>query len=284
MRKTIRRLSFLTAGAACLPLVPLLSPERVFAQAPAAAVLSFEVATIKPGRTDDANSNVNFGTDRVTTQNVRLIFLLKEAYGLNKGSDDQIVGAPEWVREMPFDINAKMDGPTAASLDKMSGEERERAIDAMLRALLQERFQLKIHTEDQPRSVLALVPVKGGLKLIPFPSCPDQAADHPCEPTGWQGLHNDGQGHVEGRGATAAMLTSALSTQRDIGGRMVIDGTGVTGKFSFDLHYTPDGSAAENAGPSLFSALQEQLGLKLETKKVPVKVLVIDQVEHPSAN
>lgn len=281
MPKTKEHLSFIASAAICLT---VFSPRHLSSQVPAAPILRFEVATIKPSRSDNTNSNLNFRRDGITTDNISLLFLLKRAYGLNAGSDDQIVGAPAWIRDTAFDINAKEDDATIAALQKMSNDERESAMDSMLRTLLEERFKLKVHTDYQPRTVAALVLAKGGSKLIPSTTCDSPGSSQPCQTSDWQGLHNDGHGHIEGKDTTIATLADVLARQPDIGGRMVVDKTGLADKYSFDLHYVPGNTPAEDTGPSLFSALQEQLGLKLQAEKLPIKVLVIDQVEHPSPN
>ncbi len=262
----------------------LLFPSYDSAQTPATSPFAFELAAIRPSRPANPNSNFNLNGGRVSTENIPLLYLLKLAFGLNIGSDDQVVGAPAWVRTTGFDITTKIDDATAKTLQAMSPEEQEGAIDAMVRKLLEDRFHLKAHTELQPRTVDALVLAKGGSRLQLSIVCDAASADHPCPPPDGPSLHNDGHGHVEGKGATTAMLANILATQPDIGGRMVVDNTGLAGKYNFDLHYTPDSAAGENSGPSLFSALGEQLGLKLETKRLPIKVLIIDQVNQPTPN
>ena len=259
-----------------------LCSSKVRGQAIDAVPLRFELATIRPARPDDRNSNLNFNQGHVTVENITLFSLLKNAYGLNTGSDDQIVGAPGWVKTTAYDIRTTEDEATAKRIASMTPDDQERAIDGMLRNLIEERFDLKAHLEDQPRSVAALVQTKSGSKLTLFHDCsvPSGAS---CQPSDWQGLHNS-NGHIEGKGATTTMLANVLAMQPDVGGRMVVDSTDLRGKFNFDLRYTPDGVQADNRGPSLFSALQEQLGLKLVSKRLPVKILVIEQVSPPSPN
>jgi uncharacterized protein (TIGR03435 family) len=254
---------------------------NIRAQARDVAPLRFELAIVKPARSDARSSNLNFNHGNVTIENFTMFSILKVAYALNTGSDDQIVGAPAWVKTIAYDIMAKPDEATARQIASMTPDDQERAIVGMLRTLMQERFSLKAHFEDQPRTVAALVRTKNGSKLAPFRECTD-SEDAPCQHRDWQGLHNS-DGHIEGRGSTMATLANVLSMQPDVGGRLVVDATDLPGKFNFDLRYTPDGSQAA-PGPSLFSALQEQLGLKLETKRLPIKVLVIDRVSTPSPN
>ncbi len=187
------------------------------------------------------------------------------------------------MRTARFDIDTREDDATAKTIAQMPADLQEQAIHGMVRNLLEDRFHLKSHIESQTRTVAALVVAKGGSRLKPFPDCDRTPTEAACQPSEWRGLHN-GDGDIKGRGATTAMLANVLATHSDIGGRLVIDDTGLTGKYSFDLRYTPESVAGQTSGPSLFSALQEQLGLKLETRKLPVNVLVIDEIDHPSPN
>jgi bla regulator protein BlaR1 len=246
--------------------------------------MDFETATIKPSRPDATNSNINFNTGRFTTENISMEFLLKEAYGLNSGSSEQIVGVPGWVYTSKWDINAKEDVATAKALDGMPFDQRRGAIDHMLQTLLINRFGLRAHIDTRPQTVAALVVAKGGKKLKAFSGCSGAPSDPPCSPGEFQGLHNDGHGYIQGRAATLTMLANALAGQPEMAGRTVVDDTGLTEKFSFDLRWTPVNSEGDVDGSSLFAALQAQLGLKLETKKLPIKVLVVEHIEQPSAN
>jgi uncharacterized protein (TIGR03435 family) len=159
-----------------------------------------------------------------------------------------------------------------------------------LRALLAERFQLTLHRETKEQSVYALVVAKGGPKL---------QQGQAKEATGPRGpMMRMGRGELSGQGVELEMLTRTLSSQL---GRTVIDRTGLKGNFDFKLTWTPDpGQSAgppgglpagadappppDPNGPSVFTALQEQLGLRLESQKGPVEMLVIDRVEKPSEN
>jgi uncharacterized protein (TIGR03435 family) len=254
------------------------------AQVAATPPYHFEAATVKLAPPATTNSNFNFDKGRLTIKNATLLAILKEAYELNRGSDDQIVGASAWTRETTFDIEAKEDDATADALNATPFDIQRKAVDEMLRELVEERFGLKAHFEQQPRTVAALAVSKGGSKLTPFTGCDPFTKGDSCPPTEWLGLRNDGHGHVQGKDASMDALTNMLARLPDIGGRMVVDTTGLKGRFNFDLHFAPDGMTSQNGDPSLFTALQEQLGLKLDTKKMPIPVLVIDSVDRPSPN
>ena len=250
---------------------------------------AFEVSTVKPGNPNARNSSLDLGMDRVTSNNLPLTFILQFAYNLNTGSKDQIVGAPSWVDTTLFDIDAKEDPEVAAKIAKMPQEQRVEALRQMVQALLSDRFQLKVHHETRELPVLALVVAKGGPKLTPAvkPIPADGVA--PASTGSWSGLHNPGRGKTEGRDIPVKLLVDALSSKPEIGGRIVVDATGLQGNYNFVLTWTPDnrsasGGDSDSGGPSLFAALQEQLGLKLEPRKAPIDCIVVDRVEQPSPN
>jgi uncharacterized protein (TIGR03435 family) len=247
---------------------------------------AFEVSTVRPSSQDAQESNLNLGPDGIRSSNLPVIFLLKFAFNLNAGSNDQIVGAPPWLSSLPFDIHAKVGEETAARLADMPTDERIAATRNMIRALLADRFGLRVHYESRKLSVLALTVTKGGSKLTPTN---DKPASETPGADAWTGLHNPGAGQTEGRDVPVALLVNALSSKPEIDGRLVVDETGLTGKYSFKLIWTPEDPHAATGeagagGPSLFTALQEQLGLKLEARKAPVDCVVIDHIEQPSPN
>ena len=232
----------------------------------------FEVATIKPSPYSPS-SNFNFSPDSVAMQNMSLHDIMVFAYHLT--SDRQLIGGPKWVSSAKFDIDAKADPAVAGKLDAMAPDERMNVLRSMIQKLLAERFQLRVHHEKRAISVLALTVVKSGSKLQPSNIAVDQGPS----------LHNSGHGRMTAKDVPMALLTRQLSAKPEIGGRTVVDETGLTGKYDFTLNWTPEReSAAGAAGPSLFTALEEQLGLKLESTKAPVDVVVIDRAEMPSPN
>jgi uncharacterized protein (TIGR03435 family) len=255
-------------------------------QQPAASVPEFEVATIKPGNAA-ATSDLGFnGRDHFVTSNIALQFILQFAYGLNSGSDRQIIGGPAWIESSRFTIDAQPDEAVAAELKKLPLYQRQQRQKLMIQRLLADRFKLVLHHETREFPINALMIAKGGAKLTPVTV--DFAMMHPT-PDGWMGgLHNPRPGLTEGRAATIKMLVDTLNRQPELSGRLIVDATGLQGNYDFNLSWTPDrdlGAApAEAVGPSLFTALQEQLGLKIESRKAAVDCIVIDHVEKPSAN
>jgi uncharacterized protein (TIGR03435 family) len=224
-----------------------------------AAGPEFEVATLKVSPPPEGDSiNINLGqlrNGRLTLANASLSDCLKFAYGIV--ADAQLVGEP-WIRSkaVRFDIVAQT-SPDAS---------REQ-VQKMLQALLAERLKVVVHHEDRVLPMLALVPAKGGVKLR-------QAA---------AGAGNDGRnpatrGRIVAGGMTLELLATLLSRfERDT----VVNATGLTGQYEFRLEWAPDTTTATEppAGPSLSTALREQLGLVLEARRRPLDVLVVDHAE-----
>ncbi len=251
--------------------------------------LAFDVSTVRPSSADAQGANLNLGSDSIQSSNLPVMFLLKFAFNLNGGSDDQIIGSPSWVSSRRFDIRAKVDEATAARLNGMTQDERVATLRKMMQALLADRFKLQVHHETRELPVMALTIAKGGPRLTQVSDAPVRAAAGASTPATWSGLHNPRAGETEGRDVPIALLASALSDKGEIGGRLVVDDTGLTGKYNFKLLWTPeDRDAAPDApgagGPSLFTALKEQLGLMLVSKRAPVDCVVIDHIEQPSPN
>ena len=220
--------------------------------------------------------------------------LIALAYGTNRFNvwpqDDWLSGGPAWLSADRFDLQAKVDDATVPKLHALGDDERVDYMKSMLRSLLAERFNLKVSREVRDLPVYALVVAKRGPNLVSS-TAPDKK----------QGNHvMTSRGLIECTGMPIPLLADALSHELH---RKVIDKTGLGGKYDFKLRWTPDqssvaaptrpeGSGPETdspappdaSGPSLFTALQEQLGLKLESTKGPVDVIVIDHIEKPSEN
>jgi uncharacterized protein (TIGR03435 family) len=199
--------------------------------------------------------------------------LIVLAYGLH--TQDEIVNLPAWARTDGFDIKSKTDEETAAAFKKLPDAEVDRKLQPMLQSLLADRFQLKIHRELRQLPVYNLLVAKGGPKI----KLSTKAG------VGGSGMSN---GYISGDGVPVSTLAFNLSNEID---RQVIDKTGLTGNYDFKLTWTPDemkaapdSSASSDSGPSVFAAIQEQLGLKLEPAKGSVDVYVIDHIEKPSEN
>jgi uncharacterized protein (TIGR03435 family) len=262
--------------------------------------VAFEAASVKTNKSGDNSTSVGPRPGgRFNATNAPLALLITMAYQLQSF---QLQGAPDWTRTDRFDIVAKLDRePTAVAF----GEPDE--VMLALRKLLAERFKLAVHSETQELPIYALVVARADGKLGPNikPAAADCAAvraarlvaaregkvDQNADPyaCGWG---NSGYGRFRFGGNPLSAFASALANQVS---RVVIDRTDVTGNWDFELTFTPERfrqqALAGNAppevdpnGPSIFTALQEQLGLKLESTKGPVRVLVIDHVEQPSAD
>jgi bla regulator protein BlaR1 len=259
-----------------------------FAQ-PQPAPLKFEVASIKPADPDAKGSQIRFmpgGGLNIT--NLPLRAMITQAYDVR---DFQISGGAGWVGTERFDITARAeraalaDGPD--DFAKMTDDQRKTAREQMaerLRGLLAERFQLVVHKETKEQPIYVLGLAKNGPKLK------ENTAPGPR-----QGMSMN-RGRLEGFAAPMAMLGQILSQNM---GRPVVDKTGLAGKYDFVLEWTPDlgpdahaqgfgdgitSPAPAPAGPTIFTALQEQLGLRLESQKGPVENIVIDRAEKPSEN
>jgi uncharacterized protein (TIGR03435 family) len=255
----------------------------------------FEVASVKQTAGSDGRSLLQAVQGRLIMTNLALRRLILIAYDLQ---DYQLSALPSWADSEHYDIQAKADGNP--SVRQMEGP--------MLQAILEDRFKLAIHRETRQLPVYELAVGKAGAKLQPTKegSCTPYLVDSaPPAPAPGQpqlsfcGFHaglDDGLNRtLEGQAITMALLASTLSRSYTARlGRNVIDATGLTGAYDVHLKWAIDSLAApagpdatpasDGAGPSIFTALQEQLGLKLESAKGPVEVLVIDHIERPSAN
>jgi uncharacterized protein (TIGR03435 family) len=251
--------------------------------------LSFEVATVQPLNAEKPHPpSVNISGDRFSATGMSLKELIKIAYDLNYGADQQISGGPAWTGSARFDIEATEDPAIGEKLQKLSSDERGKLLREMLRGLLADRFKLQVHHESSELSVYELVTAKSGSKLMPsVAQASSSNADGTVKPRSW--IRFAGKGLLEGNDADAATLVTALSMQPEIGGRLVVDKTGLTGKYDFTLKWTPDMGQGNDlpsadSGPTLFTALQDELGLRLQPTKAPVDVIVIDRVDLPTAN
>lgn len=251
------------------------------AAAPQAA--SFEVASIKLDKSGSGSSHSDFDHGRFMATNVRVKSLMEyEAYGITGA---QIAGGPGWLNSEAFDISAKVDDATIEQMKTLDGDQLRQLNQQLFQQLLTDRFKLAVHWETKELPVYALVVAKGRAKLTQS----KEAEGGTSVSSG-----NSGQmAQMTAKGVTMARLAQTLtqSLSRDLG-RIVIDKTGMEGTYDLALQWIPDdGSAAaanasneNSAGSSIFTALQEQLGLKLESTKGPVKTLVIDHIEQPSEN
>lgn len=252
----------LTASAivlGCLLFAGSLTPRWIaFAQQTARP--SFEVASVKPSGPDEQLIFRLQPGGRYIARNVTLKMLVANAYMV---PELQVAGGPAWRESEHFNIEAKV----GAELPPWPDSNRE--LSLRLQSLLEDRFKLSLHRETREEPVYDLMVAKGGAKLK------IAGADE----TG-------GYDMVRGRFRSFAVPLEYLAgSLANVLGRRVNDRTGLAGKYDYTLTFTPDDEATPDVnGPSIFTALQEQLGLKLESAKEPVEVLVIDHVEKPDAN
>ncbi|MFC5862983.1 TIGR03435 family protein [Acidicapsa dinghuensis] len=280
----------------CLPVVfGLMHALRVQAQTELANLPQFEVATVKPSHPSDDQQSLLLSPGRFTMENMPIKELIRFAYGLK--SEDQLSGVPAWAASDRFDIVAKESESQTQILDKLPGEQRMEQVRLMAQSLLAERFGLRVSHESRELPVYVLVVAKNGSKLTPAapPPAPPAENEKPGDPprkTGMHGIRRSGPGELQGMSATIDLLVNVLSHQPDLGNRLVLDQTGLTGLYDWTLKWAPvnaepgepEASAGDPSEPALFTALQEQLGLKLESQKAPVDVVVIDRIEKPSPN
>jgi uncharacterized protein (TIGR03435 family) len=277
--------------ALCLTAFALLS-AHLLAQVPS-TVPTFEVSTVKPSSPDANNSQINMSPFKAL--NVPLDAVIKFAYSLNDGSDDQLIGAPSWLHTTKFDIITKTDDATNTQLSKLSIPDRLATSRLMVQTLLADRFHLKIHHETRPLPVIALTlanpnattdaTTDAKLTQVPDPLTSPNPSHQ------WSGLSNDGNGHVKVQGMPIKVFAEFLGNLPEIDGRLVVDQTGLTGTYAFNFNWTPqrlgespDNGSSDPSGPSLFAALTEQLGLKLKSTKAPIDVIVIDHIDPPTPN
>lgn len=182
----------------------------------------------------------------------------------------QIIGAPDWMASERYDINAKIRAELAATMD--SADRDPDLMPKLVQSLLEDRFKLKVHMDVRDMPVYALVVASKDGAL--GPQLHRSTVD--CQKDRSKCMIRGGAGRFTGGSVTIEMLATMLSNPA---GRLVFDRTGLTGKFDADLEWSPDQTATDK--PSIFSAVQEQLGLKLESTRGPVDVVVIDHVERP---
>jgi uncharacterized protein (TIGR03435 family) len=195
-----------------------------------------------------------------------------------------VVGAPGWADSDSYDIDAKMDSSVADELKKLKPQDRNLARQRMLQALLADRFKLVVHTETKEFPVYVLTLAKNGPKIREAKAGDTYENGYKLpngKPSG-AGFNSDEEGKVSAQGVTTENFAQWLSRQV---GRTVIDKAGLTGRYDFALSWTKDEDVSAGAGgPTILDAIQQQLGLKLESGKGPLEIIVVDHAEKPSVN
>jgi uncharacterized protein (TIGR03435 family) len=268
------------------------------AQAPPSTEGPQYVASIKPPAPDFPGSRMMMQPGGITAQNIPVQMLLRQAFQVQA---DQIVGAPEWLQTARFDINVRIEGTPGPGV-----------MPAVIRALLADRFKLTMHRETREMPVYALMLARSDGRLGPQlkPSTLDcsqagrgRGGPGPGAPPPPPGPPPPGERRCGGWGGLGTLavggmpMTQLLPQLSQMTSRTVVDRTGLTGNYDFDLAWAPDPGQLPQGPPppgvpalpaidpnaqSLFTALQEQLGLKLEPQRAPVEVVVIDRIERPT--
>ena len=262
---------------------------------------AFEVASIKPNNSGDGRVMMENQPGRYIATNVSLRLLIRNAYQLQ---DFQITGGPSWLGSDRFDINAKVPEGMLTPGPPMRGAGPS-PLQLMIRSLLAERFKLVLHPETKDSPIYALILARGDGRLGPelkksetdcaavFGAGRGRGALPPPPQPGdrMQCGIRIGPGNMAVGGSTLAQFANSLGM---FAGRIVLDKTGLTGPYDINLTWTPDQMPnrppgapelpANADGPSLFTAVQEQLGLKLDAQRGPVEMLVIDRAEKPVEN
>jgi uncharacterized protein (TIGR03435 family) len=262
----------LLAAATSITLSPALAQTNVAqsgstaqAENTAAKPPAYDVVSIKPNKSGSRSLDIDTSNNTYSATNISLKKLLEDAYGIK---EDLISGVSGPIGSARFDIEAKIVEPDPDALRKLSARQQ----GAMLLPFLAERFQLKAHTETKTLPVFELIVIKGG------PKFKQSAGDN----TGSRGtsIHNR---ELTANNIPMRSLASTLEGQVH---RTVIDKTGLAGSYDLTLKWSPedDPNPQTDSPPSIFTALQEQLGLKLQPAKGPVETLVVDHAEMPSEN
>jgi uncharacterized protein (TIGR03435 family) len=315
-RRRVKKIGLLAFLLTSRLLNPILCGAQAVAESTIVISPTFEVASIRLEESGGTSHYVKIGFERngFEARGASLLLLLQEAYGIN--DDRQIVGGPSWVGSQSFTIEAKIDDATVDALDKLSDDRLNLAQKRMLQTLLADRFNLTLHRETKELPIYSLVTTKNVPKLHQ-----SKPGDDYANGTQWPGgasmgpdtvsyLFLYGNVQMKGQGASMDRLVDRLTQNADRLqlDRKIVDNTGLTGKYDFVLNFrvpsrtnvmgevqTDDPALkkeigeieAANSGSnemSIFTALQEQLGLKLESKRGPVETLVVDHVELPSPN
>lgn len=313
-RLTLARKLLLCAAALLAVAVPLAFGLVDALQVPGSAsegtnLPAFDVVSIKPHKDEGMRmqAGIWIKPDGISASGIPLPMLLREAFGI---SEDRVLNEPEWAKSSRYDIEAKVAPEDAAKLKSLSPQQRWK----MLLPALEDRFGLKFHHTMEDLQAYTLVVAKGGPKMTVAKSA--ETGGEATRPEGSVGnapqsqvmMRRSADGmRMECHGASMESLAQMISEQL---GSTVVDRTGLKDNYDYTLSWMPDesggpmmvgsgpmmmrmsgtGSPADGdaskdaAGPSLFTALQEELGLKLETQKVPVDVVVIDHIEQLSPN
>jgi uncharacterized protein (TIGR03435 family) len=294
LRLTLGRKILLAAAAVVALVAPLVVGLVCMGQNPAPTgdagtkPFHFDLVSIHQDPPDTNNSlarsapdGAQYLPDGLLLHHFPIQFVVQSAFGVPA---DQIVGLPQWAKTDRYTIQAKVDEADAPRWKASGPQPGDQHIPA-LQALLADRFSFKAHVEMLPRPVYCLVVANHGPKFhqaTPGDTYPNGEKNRDGTPVGRPSA-NFSYGKVTMQGQKIATLIFALSHQNL--GYPVVDQTGLTGEYDLTLHWAPGNTPApDSSEPPLFTALQEQLGLKLELKKVPIETIVVDHIDRPSPN
>ena len=307
MRTRLTAVSAMVLAVLMTTLLAFPGPQAAGERAAQAARLpTFEVASVKPNKTSDGRGGFSPRTDRYVRTGVTAGDLIRSAYGRRAFESVQLVQGPGWLDTDRFDVTAKIENG-AGSIEELylpDGKGSPGRAYLMVRALLEDRFKLAVHRETREMPIYTLTLARNDGRLGPKLARSDVDCDKAMaemadalKRTGRPPQRTPGQpppctvggppGTLEGNDITMQMLADVLtaSVNRAVSTpvtRVVVDRTGLTGYFKFKLEWRPDEAPSDAPGVSIFTALQEQLGLKLEPARGPVDVIVIDHVELPT--
>lgn len=298
----------LLVAATCFGVAIASSAQIIHASGP---LPSFEVATIKPASPQPRPSSASPAEVRISNVTVRN--LIEQAYGIpwTSAENERVLGGPAWLDTNRYDIVARIPDDLAEARQKLSRDQQKQQISLMLQSLLAERFHLKLHFETRVLTVYALVAAKPNPKLvestkqIKFTESSESSAQESAVPIplpskpgdlrhGLLVLYNGQSAQMTARQVSMDDLAHWIAGYSEVGGRPVVNQTGLSGLYDFTLRWTrqsltmtpqPGSSdAADSEAPPLFSALADQLGLRLKSTKAPIEVILIDHTDPPTDN
>ncbi len=259
----------MSAGVALAIAAPSLHAQAATTPAPTPV---YDIVSIKPNKTGSGNVSVQSGDGNYRASNVSLKMLIVSAYSLKEA---QVFNLPKWGDSARFDIKAKLLDPNKKTLNALTPQQ-----DAAMQLPILDRFKLKFHYELKTLPVYELVVVKTGPKFTATTAAEMASED------GVNGVHSGGisihNRNLVATGISMSRFADSLSYQVK---RIVIDKTGLAGNYNLTLSWAPDDGTPQPPDatlPSIFTALQEQLGLKLEPSKAPLEAFIVDHAEIPS--
>ena len=303
LRESCARL--LVVAATCCGLAIASSAQIIHASDP---LPSFEVATIKPASSQPRPSSTTPAEVRISNVTVRN--LIEQAFGIpwTAAENERVLGGPAWLDTNHYDVVARIPADLVEAQKKLSRDQQKRQVSLMLQSLLADRFHLKVHFETRVLTVYALVvarPSPGLVESTEQIESTESAAQEspvgirlPSKPEdlrhGVLVLYNGQSAQMTARQASLDDLAHWFAGYSEVGGRPVVNQTGLSGLYDFTLRWTRQSLAAsaqpgssdagESDAPPLFTALPDELGLRLKPTKAPVEVILIDHADPPTDN